>query len=400
MNLFRLRYPSIGSRGLLCALLVTVWQLASCDARRSEETVPVVPAGEREGQADPYATLPPSVRQPLEQTWDPIATRRLEALRALEQQADPRVLDRLVELLLDGDEHVRCVAARVLGSFGSEADPASEFLVELLADRSPLVRQCALWALAQVGGDLPLQALLEFLQQADGDELEPTIDALGRLGRIEAVPVLLGYLESDQAALVYTAQRALVRIGPGAIESVRPLLRSAQPWTRCAVATTLAQWESVQDQQELHRLAHEDGDPMVRVCASGALGRLGDEAAVEELVEILSDPTSPSRARAAQSLGLAATGPAMRALIRALTTFDQPEGGNPAQEALISMGRPVIPTLEEAIFSGPPLRRALVAQTLGLLGDPSAIPTLRTALMDTDPRVRQAAEEALQRLTR
>lgn len=322
----------------------------------------------------------------------------MSALQTLRQMQDPRCLPTLVDLLDADDNDVVCLTTEVVGGLGEMGRLAAPNLSNLLSHRSGSVRQCALTALSRVGGDQALSSILEHFDAQQPADLEYAIVAVGQLGRIEATPVVVEFLESSDQDTRLTAIEALERIGAGAAGGVRPLLESTSADARCAAARMLAGWESLDDVPELERISRHDPEPYVRLCALGALGRLGDEEAIEELIEHTSDSESDNRVIAVEALGIAATRSAVETLIRVLTAFPEESRPNPAQRALLDIGRTARPLLEEALPTGPPLRRALVAETLGLLGDPAAQESLEQASMDTDPLVREAAAFALELL--
>jgi HEAT repeat protein len=383
---------------LTMALALALTIGGGCEAGRSDGPAPQTPVvGERAAEPGDYTGLPEPLRQALLGTHSPLAEDRVAALRALLDVVDPRALPRLLELLEDDDSRVRCQATEAIGRLGVNGREADASLATLLSsDPAAAVRQCALLGLARIGGDLALESLLAFLGAAGAGEVEDAVDALGRLGRIEAVPAVVPHLESSEPSLVRTVVRALSRIGPGGAAQVRPYLDSSSAATRCAAASVLANLESLEDDARLRRMARQDSNPRVRLCALGALGRLGDAASVQRLADLIGSAEPELRAAAAEALGVAATGSAIRALIRSLTAFHADDTPNPAQAALLRVGAPARAALEEALPSGPPLRRALVAETLGLLGDPDASWSLERAALDTDPTVRAAALSALE----
>ena len=322
----------------------------------------------------------------------------MSALETLQQMQDPRCLPHLVELLDDDDNDVVCRAVEVIGALGEMGRLAAPNLSNLLSHRSGSVRQCALAALSRVGGDQALSSILEHFEAQQPADLEYAIVAVGQLGRIEATPIVVEFLESSDENIRLTAIEALERIGAGAAGGVRLLLESSSSHARCAAARMLAGWENLDDVPQLERMSRYDAEPQVRLCALGALGRLGYEEAIEELIERVSDSESDNREIAVEALGITATRSAVETLIRVLTAFPDASRPNPAQLALLQIGRTARPLLEDALPTGPPLRRALVAETLGLLGDPAAETSLERASMDTDPLVREAATFALELL--
>ena len=122
-------------------------------------------------------------------------------------------------------------------------------------------------------------------------------------------------------------------------------------------------------------------DPVDRQMLCDLLGFRKAKAAVPALIQCLADPAPGVRSASADALGKAfgyvAEPPAPARRRRAL-------------EALLARWR-----VEESAGV-----RSTIAQTLGLLGDPSVRPLLETARHDLDPRVRRQAEWALEHLSR
>lgn len=386
------------TRGCTGVFVVLVMTLLDCRSNNGEELLEQERAADNALAVESLDGVSSELESTLSQTTSDDSETVISALETLQQMQDPRCLWRLVELLQDDDNDVVCLTARVVGSLGEMGRLAAPNLSNLLSHRSGSVRQCALAALSRVGGDQALSSILEHIEAPQPADLEYAIVAAGQLGRIEATPIVVGFLESSDETIRLTAIEALERIGAGAAGGVRPLLESSASNARCAAARMLAGWESLDDIPGLERMSRYDPEPRVRLCALGALGRLGDEEAIEELIERASDSESDNREIAVEALGIAATRSAVETLIRVLTGFPEASRPNPAQMALLEIGRTARPLLEDALPTGPPLRRALVAETLGLLGDPAAEESLEQASMDTDPLVREAATFALELL--
>ena len=131
--------------------------------------------------------------------------------------------------------------------------------------------------------------------------------------------------------------------------------------------------------QPLIEILTTDKEAAVRAAAAIALGRIGDEAAVVPLVEVLSAPASKKKSKApdnefvmraaAQSLGEIRSHAAVAALIATLNSDTNPND----------------------------VRRA-AANALGLIGDMTAAPALKAAIASDDPYLSQTAKEALRRM--
>jgi HEAT repeat protein len=123
-------------------------------------------------------------------------------------------------------------------------------------------------------------------------------------------------------------------------------------------------------------------DPDDRRMLCDLLGFRASKAAVPVLIECLADPVSGVRGSAADALGKAfgyVAGPPPPARRK-----------KEALDALLARWR-----VEESAGV-----RSTIAQTLGLVGDPSVRPLLEEARGDADPRVRRQAEWALDYLSR
>jgi HEAT repeat protein len=119
------------------------------------------------------------------------------AVRLAGETQNPRLVECLREVLLSGESEVAREAARALVRVGDVT--SLEVLAEALHSLRPEVTALAAWSLGATGRVLaiaPLQeALGRALEQNDLALAREVVRALGRLGRAEAAPVLVGVLE-------------------------------------------------------------------------------------------------------------------------------------------------------------------------------------------------------------
>lgn len=172
----------------------------------------------------------------------------------------------------------------------------------------------------------------------------------------------------------------------------------------------------------------ERGDPSTRHLAAGALGDLGDPAALAALLGALAGPDEEGvRWRAAEGLGRIGE-PAVAGLAELAENSDPDvrwkaivalgDIGDPrvapilrnrladpdrfvrgrSVSALARLGAPCLPLMLEALTDPAPRVRQGAAEVLGHVGDPAAVKGLLDALQDPVESVRRAAAVALLRI--
>jgi len=137
----------------------------------------------------------------------------------------------------------------------------------------------------------------------------------------------------------------------------------------------------------------------VQWMAAQALGRIGDERAVDPLMKILPTAGGDLGMYVAQALGDLHDRRAVPALIEEIKRREEPELRGVA-EALGRIGDPqAVPALVDLLQAGKEDVRYAAATALGHMGDARAVEALLKVKND-DPQafVREAAESALKRL--
>jgi HEAT repeat protein len=180
----------------------------------------------------------------------------------------------LIERLEDRDADVRLVAAWALGEIKDYM--AIQPLIELLGDDDPLVREMAVLSLGEIEHPSAVSALTEALDR-HSELREPVIWALGEIGEGEA-PTAREAIFSDSGRYPYENDE--VWTGHLGSFRARPMADDAS-----SLITALS-----------------DDDPQTRLSAAERLGRLGDERAVDPLLDALRDRDPAVRAMAVWSL--------------------------------------------------------------------------------------------------
>lgn len=146
------------------------------------------------------------------------------------------------------------------------------------------------------------------------------------------------------------------------------------------------------------RVADKKEKEQVRVDAVGALWKLGDFAAVPHLVDALGDESHKIRAAAAYGLGWLGD----KSVVLPLTEALNDENRDVRQEAVWALARlqdtEAIQPLIKALTDENNGVRWRAAYALGQVGGSEAVPSLITALEDKNKQVRQYAVQALGKL--
>ncbi len=199
---------------------------------------------------------------------------------------------------------------------------------------------------------------------------------------LEALPMLISGLNSDEDDICRYAAEALYYLGSDAAEaaeSLANLLGHDDDEVRRAVARVFTQMGSLaMDAKESLIEALTDSDEVVRGESALAIGNLGKEVpeAVPSLISLLSDEEEFSH----EGKGI--------------------EVRTAAQTALKQIGHDAIPSLLEAMRVDRADQRAIALTTLGSIASlpEEVIKDIEEALQDPDDVVQEAAKNALKRI--
>ena len=236
---------------------------------------------------------------------------------------------------------------------------------------------------AQSAGQLtPIQREIERQRQrlssADIEERRDALMRLGNLKRPDASRVAAAGLNDLEVKVRVAAAHAVVFLPPSeAARLILPLLQDRAEFIRREAAYALGETRSRSAVARLSELLSGDKEVAVRGAAAVALGQIGDETAVNGLSQALSGMKKKKAAPADEFL--------MRSAAHSLGQI-RSRAGLPALIAALSDDQNPLDLRREA------------AAALGLIGDPSAAPSLRAVLDSSDPYLAEAARQALRRL--
>lgn len=194
---------------------------------------------------------------------------RIETIHALADVGGDQAVAALVGALGDEDVRVRAEAAHALGEIGD--DSIIEILEQSIYDADKHVRHAAVDAFTDIGGDRAARALATALQDSDASLRQAAIIALGEIGGPVAIQILGQTFQDRENKVREAAIDALITIGGDD--------------TAEALATTL-----------------RDETALLRIDAVYALGEIGGETAMALLQQALEDREPSIREAAAEML--------------------------------------------------------------------------------------------------
>jgi HEAT repeat protein len=359
---------------------------------------------------------------------DPQPAVRIAAAEALGQIGDVDAVDPLIRTTRDEREDVRIAAASALARIGNKK--SIQPLIRLFADRYHGVRVAAADAVATFG-----RAALDPLEEALSDPVTvvrvTAARAVGLIGLIDTIPLLIDHLGDPAAEVRWSVARALAGFGPPVIDPLSLVMRRGSKDMRLAAIDAL--WE-IEDERvvDILRQALDDKDEEVREKAAAALKkrqvidvwrsalgsqvqeevrapkkkkkpiRLEDKKAFErsgprevgKLISALKEKDWQMQLNVATRLIMMGK-PAVDGLIRALRNED-PEIQAAAAGILGEMRETAVEPLMDALEDSDRFVRIVAAQNLGKIGNKRAIEALISVLhRETDPEVRTAVVEGL-----
>lgn len=379
---------------------------------------------------------------------DPDRDFRKFVVDALGNIDGPAVPELLREALEDPEENISATAAEYLGR--KQVRAAVPALLRCLEEGSIWLKFGCLRALGEIGDPAAAPAVVALLQEPG--LRKAAMEALGRVGREDAVPHLLDGLFSRDKGLRKVAAVAAHQVlqhlkkrgeGDAALrEGVRrnadqdflgflqELLGQEDPAQRTAAAVLLGMVpgdvaveiifegmpRATEQEQDLYTRVLEElpettlplliakllhTDPVVRFRAAQVLGRRRCRGAVPTLLALLEDDIGHVRAAAAAALGAIAD-PAAVAPLTALLRDPFPDVREAGMEAIVvlgsqsgAMGELVLTLLEPNLDAEEEQLAAAAVRITGRLGGRGRLARLEAALRDERGGVRRAAAEAL-----
>ncbi len=295
--------------------------------------------------------------------------------------------------ILKNNKELRINAAFALGEIGK---PAVDALLKILKDEDGGVRAAAALALGEAKSEIAVEPLIKTLEKDEEHEVRvKAAQALGDIKDRRAVEPLIKTIEKDDKdeEMLEVAIFGLGRIGDErAVDVLIQALKNTSGYVRAQAARALGTLKNVQAVEPLLE-ALKDVDGYVRWDAAESLGYLGDGRAVEPLTQALRDESSLVRRSAAETLVKIG----FEGIVELLTQYLQDKDcqiKRDAAESLEKIGWKPKNKTEEAYY--------LIAkqkwEKLNEIGEPAVQPLIHL-LKDENKDIRENAAKALERMS-
>lgn len=367
----------------------------------------------------------PKAVQPLIKKLDDKSFKvRLAVVEALGRLRDQEAVEPLARILKDKSVKIRSTAVWALWAI--EGNLAIEYLIKALNDKNENVRSAAIYYLKFLKDKRAVQPLISMIAKSNKNIRSQIAETLGEIGDVQAVEPLIELLEDRDYFVRAKAAEALGKIKD--IRAIQPLLKTLKDRyfnvvKEAAKALEKLGWQPKDDeigayywlgQKDFTKLI-EIGTPAVKALLyslkrritfpfddmypTEALAKIKDPRAVKPLIKLLTkDRWDRWRIAAANALGKIGDQKAVDSLIMALedqSTFVQ-------EEAIIALGKLGHPKAVKPITEKLKDERDTIRQkatwTLGKIGDSRAIKPLIKKLDDESKEVRLNAARALDAL--
>lgn len=179
-----------------------------------------------------------------------------------------------------------------------------------------------------VSGALGMAAVILFVvarreRQPSPESHFQAAATLARGGDVNALTTLVSALSDGDAKVRVEAATTLGQVGKAAVPSLLKALREGNADARAAAIGAMERIGDRRAVEELARLARSEPYVAVRAQAVTALGRLGGETAREALADALKDSDAGVRLRAVEALGRADGAQSVQAIAQALSDPDE-----------------------------------------------------------------------------
>jgi HEAT repeat protein len=293
---------------------------------------------------------------------------RAATLKGLADSLNDQALPFVIEALGGEDGKLRTMAAQLARQMSG--NQVTVTLAESLPKLTPKSQQLLLIALGFRGDKAALSAVQNACGSTFPEVRTAALEALGRLGDAGSVSLLVEHAASGSGSEQLAARASLKMLrGEEINNAMIEKMKKSDAKAQIEIINALTERNATEATPALLATANSD-NRQVRMACFKALSELADKNEIPALVDLLVKTDSKDNDQAGKALVFAA---------------HQCSAEQQASENIVAK-------LSDIQSSD---KRSVLLQTLGELGDSSALPVLRKSLSDADENIRYAAITAL-----
>jgi HEAT repeat protein len=342
-----------------------------------------------------------SIPSVISKLHDPSVLVRTAAATTLGISTNPSVIPALLDATKDPDWHVRARAIQSLAQV-IQRDPSKiaqvtdVFISKLQEDEFALVRDRAADALAFVGDDRSIDALVRAVVSENRDARFHAARALVTGKSVKALPLLAPYAKHEDPEVRLKVVEVYGAIGGAEqLDTVVEAVEDPDPNVRLAAVQALQRLQQRGGAPAL-REKISDPNPHVRAASARAIGNLKDQEAVPQLIALLRDPNGFVRGAAAEALGKIGDRSAVAPLLTVLAGEETQTAAALDQSLVIGTDPGLLP---EMLRQKRIEEKIQVVQALGALRSPEAVdPIVEHGLKAEDAGLRAVSAVELGRI--
>lgn len=296
----------------------------------------------------------------------------------------------------NGPELETKIAVRAMAQMKTCVD--SNLLMEVFWDKDRDIQRLIIEALAQACEEWAKDFFLDVISRHnDGPVLQSAMSFLGDIRCHEAVGQLFTLLEHPFDEVKEAALEAIIAIGDGdVVERFRGLIHSPEPIQRMMAVYAMGKLGGKDAQEEL-RIALEDEIPDIRkIALEGLFGIVGDSPeGLDLVVSRLSDENREVRLAVIELLGHSRTSEAESFLLQAVNDDDDWVRLRAVEALGERRAKSAVSLLVSLLDNDNPMVLIKVVEALGRIGGQGAFRALMGMVDHPDYEVQTAVSEAI-----
>lgn len=328
----------------------------------------------------------------------------LQCAESLADAGDPTGACAIYETLLAPGNPPSARRAAFIGltAHRSDGNARGKDLATTLSSDDPALQRAAVHTVRQIHNSLALQSVASRLDEFDASIVPPVILALADTGDRAVLAHVIPFVSNTRADIRLAALQAVGRLGGAdAVPVLAHQIDKADDAERAAIQRCIGRLPGTEVNQAIVERLTESSGSQVRTVLIAVLVERQAYDTVPILLGLVTDEDQPVRIEAVKAAGALAGGDSIPILMAALSAALGTQERRAIEDALVAIARrpgncqPTIAGIAQAISDVQSQARESLLRILGRLGGPPALDVVRDNLNNEEPTIRQTAVRVL-----